>query len=243
MTSFPLTTFTTALLQMAPEIETDLVQADYEQAVKEALQSYSKQFPDTYTEDITGDGGKYYPVSGLAEWVEDFSTVAQIQYPAATIANDEQPQYLESDEYNSDYWAAQVRYIYFYNIAPAATEAFRILYTIPYVFAGTPSATDIPAQDFYALVKLAACFACRSVAVKYSLIGDSLVSADAASHTTKAQEFQNRADAFCAGYRADMGLPADPNASQVKAAGLFVDKDSVPPWQRGRRYLFHGGRP
>ena len=243
MTSFPLTTFTTAILQIAPEIETDFSQDDYEQSVKEALQSYSKQFPDSYTEDITGDAGKYYPVTDLTQWVEGFSVITEMQYPAATIASDETPVLVDAEDYDPAYWVdvsgTQTRYIYFRTIAPATTEAFRSTYSTPYTFSGSPEAVDVPAQDFYALVKLAACFACRSVATKYSLIGDSLVTADAASHTTKAQEFRTNADKFCAGYRLDMGLPSDPSAAPIKPAQMFATRTVNPDWERGRRFLFH----
>ena len=242
MTSFALTTFTTALLQIAPEIETDFTQADYEQACKEALQSYSKTFPAHYTEDVTGDAGKYYPVSGLTEWVEGFSIIKEIQYPAAAVASDEAPTVLSPTDYDPEYWidvsGTQTRYIYFKTIAPAATETFRVTYSFPYVFSGSPEAADIPAQDFYAIVKLCACFACRSVATKYSLIGDSLVTADASAHTTKAMEFRTNADKFCAGYRIDMGLPADASAAPIKAAAVFVAPKLQPSWQ-GRSLLFH----
>lgn len=105
--------------------------------IKAAVERYSTDAPDGYTEDVTGDAGKYYPVaSNFTYWVEGFSRIVEIEYPAADITADEQPQYLEPEDWRDDYWkvvsSVHTRYLYLPNHSPAATEAMRVRYTVPY---------------------------------------------------------------------------------------------------------------
>ena len=103
-----------------------------------AIERYSNDAPDHYSEDVTGDAGKYYAMSNLTNWSEGFSRVTQIEYPAATVASDETPQYLEPEDWQDDYWAeisgTHTRHIWLPNHAPAATETMRITYTVPYAW-------------------------------------------------------------------------------------------------------------
>lgn len=102
--------------------------------IKAALERYSRDKPDEITSDVTGDAGKYYAINttNLPSWIEGFSQIVSIQYPAPTVADDEPPIYLEPGDWNDDYWAASVRYLFLPNHAPAATETLRIRYTAPY---------------------------------------------------------------------------------------------------------------
>ncbi len=112
-----------------------------------AVERYSHDAPDTYTEDVTGDGGKYYAMSNLTYWSEGFSRVTQIEYPAAAVASDETPVYLEPEDWQDDYWAeissVHTRHIYLPSHAPASTDTMRITYTVPYLWTagGTESGT------------------------------------------------------------------------------------------------------
>ena len=124
----------------------ELTDAEIMQQIRAAVNRYSLDFPDTETVDVTGDGGKYYPIAAsLTNWSEGFSRISAIEYPAAAIASDEMPQYLEGGAWRDDYWIAvvgvQTRYLYLPNHTPAATETLRITYTLPYTW--TSSATTI----------------------------------------------------------------------------------------------------
>ncbi len=111
-----------------------------ERLIKAALERYSHDAPDELTTDVTGDGGKYYAIAtSLTSWVEGFSRIVAIEYPAPTIANDEAPTYLEPEDWDDDYWASSLRYLWLPNIAPPNTEAMRIRFTAPYSW--TASAT------------------------------------------------------------------------------------------------------
>lgn len=98
-----------------PEIAVD-------QQIEAAVERYSHDLPDEVTTDVTGDGGKYYATSNLTSFVDGFSHIVSIEYPAATIASDETPQYLEPEDWDDDYWASSTRYLFLPNHSPAATE-------------------------------------------------------------------------------------------------------------------------
>jgi len=122
----------------------ELTDAEICQQIRQALNRYSTDMPDTLAIDVTGDGGKYYPLlTNLTAWDEGFSQITQIEYPAAVIANDDAPQYLDSADWQDDYWynvgGTQTRYLYLPNHTPGATETMRITYTLPYAW--TPSTT------------------------------------------------------------------------------------------------------
>jgi hypothetical protein len=113
-----------------------------------AVERYSTDKPDAYTEDVSGDGGRYYAMSSLTYWSEGFSRVTQIEYPAATVSSDETPVYLEPEDWQDDYWAeissTHTRHIYLPSHAPAATDTMRITYTVPYLWtAGGSESTAI----------------------------------------------------------------------------------------------------
>lgn len=111
--------------------------------IKAAVERYSTDLPDKYSEDEVGDAGKYYKLTGtsavLANWVEGFSRITAIEYPAATIAIDQWPNYLEPEDWRDDYFYGGDRYLWLPNHAPAATETMRITFTVPYGW--TASAT------------------------------------------------------------------------------------------------------
>jgi hypothetical protein len=229
----------------------ELSQARREDVVRAALERYSHDRPDTQTDDVTGDGGRYYAITTeLASWIEEFSRIRSIEYPAAVIASDELPQYLEDEDWQDDYWAdvsgTQTRHLLLPNHSPAATETMRITYTVPWTLSGAPEAVSTPAQDFYAICYAAACIYCQQVAAKYARIGDSTISADSASHTTKSQEFKNRAVDFCKTYEQMMGIGKGITGAEAGAeeapAGTFVNWDTAPGWPVGRDYIFHRSR-
>jgi hypothetical protein len=111
----------------------ELSELSRERNIKAALERYSHDAPDEVTTDVTGDGGKYYAIgTSLTSFVEGFSRIVAIEYPAPTIASDEAPTYLEPEDWDDDYWASGVRYLWLPNLAPPNTEKLRIRFTAPY---------------------------------------------------------------------------------------------------------------
>jgi hypothetical protein len=114
--------------------DTEISQLRRDRLIKAALEHYSQDRPYEVITDVTGDGGKYYDIASelSAEWVEGFSRILSIEYPAADLTNDESPNYLENSDWDDDYWQGGTRYLWLPNHAPAATEDMRIRYTAPY---------------------------------------------------------------------------------------------------------------
>ncbi len=248
MTSYALTEFDTTVEIMikASDSDDDLDQDDRYDRIKDALQQYSHDMPQEFTEDVTGDGGKYYGLTAsLTSWSEDWSQVLRVEYPAATITSDEAPTVLENDTWEVYEGGDDLQYIYFKNATPASTEAFRIRYTVPYIFAGSPLAVDIPREHFYAICKRAACLCCRAISAKYSRLNDSPLGVDSGAHSPKANEFSLRGNEYCSAYYNDLGLPdpaKDPDTPPVCAAAEFANIDTRPGYPRWRRYVFHRDR-
>jgi hypothetical protein len=124
----------------------ELSQLRRERLIKAAVERYSGDKPDELTLDVSGDGGKYYAVAAsLATWVEGFSSIIAIEYPAPTIASDETPVYLEPEDWDDDYWegSPSVRYLWLPNHNPAATETMRIRFTAPYSWAASSITTAV----------------------------------------------------------------------------------------------------
>lgn len=122
----------------------ELSQLRRDRLIKAALERYSHDAPNEVTEDITGDAGKYYGLAAsLTAWVEGFSRVVAIEYPAPTVASDEAPTYLDPEDWNDDYWDGSTRYLYLPNHAPAATEAMRVRHTAPYDWSASSITTSV----------------------------------------------------------------------------------------------------
>jgi hypothetical protein len=116
--------------------------------VKAAVERYSDDAPDEETDDVTGDAGKYYGIAtNLSEWIENFSYIKSIEYPASAISADATPIYLDPADWREDYWieesGVQVRYLFLPNHAPAATETMRISYSVPYSWTASSTTTAV----------------------------------------------------------------------------------------------------
>jgi hypothetical protein len=236
-----LSTFVTQVsILLGPNDLTELTDNEIRTLVKAAVERYSKDEPADVTEDEAGDGGKYYAVTGLASWIEGYSHVVSIEYPALAVSADTNPQHLDPEDWQDSYWVGSARYLFFPNHAPATGENFRVTYTAPYVW--TADVTNTPTNHFYAICNLAAGLACQAIATKYSRTNDSIISADSVGHTSRAMEFARRAREYIGLYEEQLGLGdgSGDGPGFVQAAGAFVDLDTAPGWTIGRQYLFHG---
>jgi len=198
-----------------------------------ALQKYSKDAPDEDVVEITGDGGQYYAITSLTNWSEGFSKIRAVEYPAATLASDEQPQMLESDD-----WAifedATAKYLYLPNHSPDATEKVRVWYTVPYTFSGSPEAVDLPVEDFYAVCLLAASYCCDVLSTYYATHVDVQDGRLAVKRDKVSDKYEARAQKYLGLYLKHKGLPLD---GRPKAAGAIGEWDVKP--SGSREYVFH----
>lgn len=220
-----LTTFNAQVDRELRGVGDDELTSDERDAfIKDALQKYSKDRPKEVRLDLSGDGGKYYEINTttFTSWVEDFSRIVSIEYPAADISADDTPEMLLPDhDWADNYWKESKRYLYLPNHTPESSEEMRIVYTAPYLFSGDPEATSAPEQDFYAICVLAASYCCGALAAKYGQSLDPTISADAVRYGTKSGQYERRADKLLLKYNDHMGL----GKSGVRSASVIHEWD------------------
>jgi hypothetical protein len=113
-------------------------------AVKGAVERYGRDRPYIHADDVTGTASHFYPIAtALPSWVEGFSRVESIEYPAHALADNARPQYLQPLDFIDDYLIADVRYLYLPNHAPAATETLRVTYSVPWTWAASTTLTNV----------------------------------------------------------------------------------------------------
>jgi len=112
--------------------------------VKAAVERYSVDRPHIHADDVTGNATRYYELSViLGNWVEGQSRVLGIEYPAAVIASNGYPVYLEPRDWQDDYWAVDKRYLFLPNHSPAATETIRISYSVPWAWTASSTTETV----------------------------------------------------------------------------------------------------
>lgn len=142
--AYELAEFLTQLMNMVPEADTELAAIIRNQLIKQAVSDYSQVKPDEVSTDVTGDGGKYYDLlSSLTAYADSFSRIRSISYPAAVVASDESPHYLEPEDWDEDFYAGGTRYLFLPNHSPAATETFRVRYSAPYAWSAGTTTTSV----------------------------------------------------------------------------------------------------
>lgn len=152
MANYLLSSFLTVVDELLNEATVEeLAEAGRYRQIRAAVSMYSRDKPEVFSEDISGDGGKYYALVGdspvTSRWVDEFSRTVALEYPAAAVTSDESPTYLDADDFNDNYRVevsgTQTRYLYFKTAAPASTESFRITYTTPYRWTVSSVTTDV----------------------------------------------------------------------------------------------------
>ena len=234
MSSTALTEFNTEVDDLIQDQRAALATGSVDRQIKIALSRYSRDRPNEDVKEFAGDGGKYYALTtALTTWEEGFSSIRMIEYPAATVASDEQPQVLEDED-----WAifkdATAKYLYFPNHAPASTETVRVWFSVPYAFSSDPLAVDIRDEDFYALCWLSASFCCDILAAYYATHVDLADGTLQAKRGKLTEKYQILAKKYLANYQDHLNLSDD-----LAAAGVIAEWDVKP---RGREYAFHGSR-
>ncbi len=129
--------FKTQLDGMIDAVDLEMADKRRYEAVQAAVERYSNDAPRFETQDVSGDGGRYYGIAAsLSKWVEDFSQVRAIQYPAKDPTDNESPIFIDEQDYTDSYFVEEsgdrVRYLYLSVHAPGATEEMRITFTVPY---------------------------------------------------------------------------------------------------------------
>ena len=194
--------FRTGVDARLKQLENVLNEAEKTEAIEDALDQYSKDRPDTAADDITGDGGFDYLLSGLTNYEDGFSWISDIEYPYDS--SDARRNSIEGDRWE-EYHNGSAKYLRFLYDTPTTAETIRVHYTIPYEFSAG-GAVVIPLTDFRALCNLAAAKALRFIAAKFLHTGESTLSADVVNYRSKSREALDLAKTYTDAYREHMGI-------------------------------------
>jgi hypothetical protein len=202
---------------------------DYDLKIAEALNIYSKHRPDIAVDDIPGDGGHDYDFPD--EWVEGFSEIKSVEYPLGYVPET----LLDADSYYV-YQNTTKKQIRLVEVAPAATETFRVTFTIPRTIA------SILETDEDAFCRLGAALCLEDLANAFAQTGDSIINADSVNYRAKSGEFSARAKRCMSFYNKHIGIKNDDTttaASSVMNMEMNYpggsDRLTHPKWARRRR--------
>ncbi|KKL46115.1 hypothetical protein LCGC14_2348820, partial [marine sediment metagenome] len=160
----------------------------------------------------TASAGVIEVITSIPRWVRGLGRITDVEYPAAVIASDEHPLYLEDSEFMI-YTSGAGDYLFLPNHSPASTETIRLRFIRPYTWledASDPT-IDTPEQHFEALCSLAASIGCIWLATRYGQNTDASIGADIVDHQKAIDEYRRMAKEYRSHYRILTGLEAKEN--------------------------------
>lgn len=209
--------------------EHSLEASDLEQlkirAVSRAMELHSRHKAQLIVEDIDGDGGFDYALSGLALWTEGFSVIRQVEYPVDD--GDKMPNILPGDEWVI-YEKPSGKMLRFLEATPETEESLRIRFTAPHTC--TAAGCTVAAKDEGAVQSLAAHFFCKMLVSAYALDQNSTIDADVVDHGGRSARFEALGKQYLAEYNDQMGIVP----GMQKAASVTADQDNNASWAGDR---------
>ncbi len=202
---------------------------ELENFIVEALSYYSKDKPYRAIHDITTGDGSTYQFALPDEWVQDFSYILSIEYPAG----EQVPVYLETGDYTVYQLTSTSYKIHFYSTVPGSGKTARVRYTLSYTLA---TIGNIPGQDQDAFCLLSAALCCYAIARYYAQTSDSLIDADSVDYRSKGDEYARRGKELAQRYSNFMGK----KEGTPSAAGGTKDWDT--DYSFGGDFLTHPRR-
>ncbi len=211
---------------------------DYSEFILSALRRYSKDKPRLVISDITGTASKFIEVnaSNFPNFVDGFSRIEYLEAGAATIADNEKPNYIERDSW--DYYRDTTKlYVYFKDDQPATSDTIRAQYTAEHTINGLSQETvdTVPGNDFEAIIYWAAHEACLALAAKMSDTINPGIRGEQFNSRSKSKEYREVAQKYQDLY---MNWVTEPNEAASVTRDLdfgysFVDGM---PWQTHRSF-------
>jgi len=203
--------------------------SDFERNVLEAIKRYSRHRPNTSVVDVTGNGTHDYSLP--TGWIEGFSSLVSIEYPVDNVPAD----YLDQEDYEI-YQTTTVKKVRLITYSPAATDSFRVTFTIP------RTDTTILDPDEDAVCNLAASLCLEELANVFIHSSDSSIAADSVDYRDKAYKASQRAKRMLQLYKEHLGIKEDditPPASAVKDLDMKypggAERLTHPRWRREKR--------
>ena len=202
-----------------------------DQSIQQALTYYSKDNPHIVVESEVGDGGKYYPLTNLASWENDFSQVLAIDYDAGSrLSDDEKPRYLSEDNGDWAYYRdATTRYLYLPKHSPDSGVTFIVTYSARHTLDSTTS--TVPLQHEKAVVYLSVSELASTLQFHAEKAIDPPAGASYISMRNKGSGFRDVSSLFYTRYIREMG------GDEIVGASQWREFDQT--YTRGDEYLFH----
>lgn len=211
-----------------------------DESIAMATHRYSQDRPREVVEDETGAGSPYFVVVGagavLASWVDGYSSVQRIDYPAAAISSSYTPTPLDPGRdwaYERD---ASKTYLRLTSAVPTASETVRITYTAPHTHT---SVTDtVPANDLDALCDLAAYYACLQLGTKAAGSSDPTIGADSVNYRDSQLRYKQQAELWLTSYADHLGQSDDGKPAGASSWANWDSRNIAV----GRPWLTHPSR-
>ena len=205
-----------------------------DEGIAQAVSRLSRNVPYIVVEDETGDSGRYYALSDLDSWEDDFSQIRQIDWDVGTrVGSDESPQFLQLDDGDwRIYRDPTTRYLYFPSRTPSSSVTFRVTYTARYTLSGATS--TIPRQFEDAVVFLGVSRVARIVQLRVEKSLDPPMGVEFVTMRNKGSGFKSVSDGYEKLYIEEIGGEGVIGASSEREDDLR--------FQHGEQYMFHHGR-
>lgn len=222
--------------------DTLLSDTEIGEEVDAAVGQFSLDMPRRRIVDITGQTTPFINVTNFTGWINDWSLVLQIEYPAEAVSSTYTPTWLSEDDDWDYYRDATNYYLRLRRITPASSETLRVSYTAVHTLDNT---TDtIPSLYFDAVCDLAACYCCTRLATDRAADTDGTINADYVTRDGQLK-FKQQAEVFCAQYSRKLGMAVGANGQpggSGQPASEFIDWDTGPSNPFFRDRLWHSTR-
>lgn len=206
---------------------------DVEQEISACVYQFSQDLPRSITADVSGTGSRYYKLTALNNWVDGYSTLRSIEFPAIDPDAVDQtlaPTYLDIDEFTGDirrYRKGADDYIVTHNFAPTDDQTLRIEFTTPYALTAVEVECTIPLNSWDAVGYLVASRLCRRMAAFSANSVDATISSVAGEFRDSNHRWIKTAEEFENQYRTHVGLPLVHNGRvQTKVASIPVERNA-----------------
>jgi len=205
-----------------------IVDGSTETALKALLSSAVSIYYDAdhpYRKYKSYTGTAVYSYSLPTDWIDGFSEIKCIEYPAG----EQEPQILAQERYMV-YNDGTTNKIRFTEDTPSASETFIVTYTIPHTVSGT--VCSVYEGDFNAICHLTAGIALLSMANKFTESSEPTINASAVAWRDRSDRCMKAAEKQLKLYAQAMSQD-----EETKAALIIREYDSGYPW--GGEYLTH----
>jgi len=204
--------------------------------VQHAVDVLSIDAPRLIIEDETGDGATY-EWTVPSSWVEEFSQVIRVEYPAGETG-ERAPELLDESDYEVVRTATGTFKWRLLNYTPSTGEKVRFTFTAPHSLTTTSSTIPNRLKES-SVIFLAAGLACGALAAHVSQYRDSSIAADTVDYGSRSERYWQAAEKYI-----DMsGLRISLESSRARTTIPYAEKDlDLTAYSWGRSMLFHTRR-